>query len=159
MAIAHEKGCGRARLDGWRQDHEAVTLSHPINKLTKGHHHGTSLEVHPFLDAPRVLSSASPCSSSLFALDVFGEGRGFWETTLALFMHLIPTWIVLAVLAISWRWGWVGALRCLALGAFYLISSWGRFHWSAYVLISGSLFLIGSLYLIDWLYRARLRAT
>ena len=31
---------------------------------------------------------------SMFALDVFGEGRGFWETTLALLMHLIPAFAV-----------------------------------------------------------------
>ena len=59
---------------------------------------------------PRVLCLLFAVFLSLFALDVFNEGYGFWKTILALFMHLVPTSIVLAVLAISWRWEWAGAL-------------------------------------------------
>jgi len=102
---------------------------------------------------PRALCVLFAPFLSIFALDVFDEGFGFWKTIVALFMHLIPTWIVLAVLAISWRWGLMGTLLCSALGAFYVIYFWGRFHWSAYVLISGPLFLISALFLIDWLSR------
>jgi len=29
-------------------------------------------------------------------------------------------------------------------------------HWSTYCLISGPLFLVGAMFLIDWMYRARL---
>ena len=59
---------------------------------------------------PRVLCLLFAVFLSLFALDVFNEGYGFWKTILALLMHLIPTWIVLAILAISWRWEW--AVHC-----------------------------------------------
>jgi hypothetical protein len=45
----------------------------------------------------------------------------------------------------------------LALGAWYLVGTWGRFHWSAYVVISGPLLLLGLLFEIDWWY-ARLQA-
>ena len=95
---------------------------------------------------------------SLFALDVFGEHLGFWKTTAALFIHLIPTWIVLAVLAVTWRWEWVGAILFNGLALFYLIAFGGRFHWSAYVVISGSLSLIGVLFLLNWTYRKELRS-
>ena len=64
--------------------------------------------------------------------------------------------IVLAVLAISWRWEWAGALLFACLGTWYLISTWGRMHWSTYVVISGPLFLMGAMFLIDWMYRTRL---
>ena len=58
---------------------------------------------------PRVLSALFAAFISLFALDVFGAGYGFWETIWALFVHLIPTWLILAALAISWRWEcWAG---------------------------------------------------
>jgi hypothetical protein len=95
---------------------------------------------------------------SLFALDVFEEGLGFWHTLLALFMHLIPVYIVLIVLAIAWRWEWVGAVLFIALALFYLISTWGRFHWSAYVVISGTAALVGILFLVDWINKVKLRA-
>jgi len=106
---------------------------------------------------PRILCILFVVFVSLFALDVFGEGYGFWGTMLALLMHLIPTGVILIVLAISWRWEWVGGILFTALGALYLVMFWGRFHWSAYLLISGPLFLVGVLFLISWLYRAALR--
>jgi hypothetical protein len=40
---------------------------------------------------------------SMFELDVFGAGYGFLNTIIALLMHLIPTVIILIVLAVSWR--------------------------------------------------------
>jgi len=107
--------------------------------------------------APRILCILFAVFVSLFALDVFGEDYGFWGTILALLMHLIPTGVILIVLAISWRWEWVGGVLFIALGVLYLVLAWGRLHWSAYLVISGPLFLVGVLFLINWLYRAELR--
>ena len=108
---------------------------------------------------PRILCLLFAGLISLFALDVFEENHGFWNTTLALLMHLIPTGILLLILALSWRWEWVGGVIFPALGAFYLIFFWGRFHWSAYAIISGSLFLLGTLFLLNWSSRVKLRAS
>ena len=106
---------------------------------------------------PRILGILFAAFISLFAFDVFGEGSGFWKTALALCLHLIPTGIILVVLALAWRWEWVGGVVFVALAALYLIAFWGRFHWSAYLVISGSLFLVGILFLISWVYRRRPR--
>lgn len=108
--------------------------------------------------APRILGILFAVFVSLFALDVFGEGYGFWETILALLIHLIPTALILIVLAISWRWEWVGGILFIGLGAFYIVDNPG-FHPSAYLVISGPLFLVGVLFLVNWLYRAELRAS
>jgi hypothetical protein len=108
---------------------------------------------------PRVLCILFAGFLSIFAADVFGEHYGFWKTLLALVMHLIPTWIVLIVLVVSWRREWVGGTLFIALGALYLIWSWGRFHWSAYLAISGPLLLIGVLFWVNWLHRAQLRTS
>ena len=96
---------------------------------------------------------------SLFALDVFGEGYGFWKTLLALLMHLIPTGIMLIVLAISWRWEWVGGIVFNILGVLYLVMFWGRSPWSVYLVISGPLFLIGVLFWLNWRCRRELRTS
>ncbi len=106
---------------------------------------------------PRILGIMFAAFISIFALDVFGEGYGFWKTVLALLLHLIPTGIILVVLALSWRWEWVGGVLFVALAALYLIAFWGRFPWSAYFVISGSLFLVGILFLINWVCRRWLR--
>ena len=107
--------------------------------------------------APRILCILFAVFLSIFALDVFGEDYGFWETVLALLIHLIPVYIVVIILVIAWRWEWVGAFLFIALALFYLIWSWGRFHWSAYAAISGPLCLLGILFLINWIYKEQLR--
>ena len=76
----------------------------------------------------------------MFALDVFEGHQGFWKTTVALMMHLIPTGIVLLALAVSWRWEWVGAILFPACGLWHLLLTWGRFQWPVYLIIEGPLF-------------------
>jgi hypothetical protein len=107
---------------------------------------------------PRVLTIAFILFLGLFALDVFGEGYGFWGTLAALLMHLIPNFVLVGVLALAWKREWVGGVLFLGLGVFYLVETWGRFHWSAYVAISGSLFLIGILFSLNWIFRGKLSA-
>jgi glucose-6-phosphate-specific signal transduction histidine kinase len=90
---------------------------------------------------------------SIFALDAFSPNRRLAENLLALAMHLRPTAVVLVVLALAWRWAWVGAVIYAGLGILYLVMFGGRFHWSAYVMIAGPLFLTGALFLLSWMYR------
>ena len=108
---------------------------------------------------PRILCILFAAFISLFALDVFGKGYGFWETIWALLMHLVPTALVLIALAVSWRWEWIGGLLFVALGVWYIIISWNKFHWTTYLIISGPLFLIGALFLANWRFRSELRAS
>ena len=90
---------------------------------------------------PRVLCILFALFISLFALDVFGEGYGFWETLWALLVHLVPTF--------AWRWEWVGGILLIALGLFYIILAGSRVDWGATLLIAGPLFLVGVLFLFD----------
>ena len=107
--------------------------------------------------APRIICLLFAVWLSVFALDVFGEGYGFWETMLTLMMHLIPTALVLIILAVAWRWEWVGAVLFGALAVFYVVWLWGRMPLVTYVEISGPLALIGVLFLFNWIHRAQLR--
>ncbi len=101
---------------------------------------------------PRVLSILFAMFLSMFALDVFSEGYGFGETILALLMHLIPTYFVIIALVIAWQREGIGAILFIALAMFYLVTSRGG-SW----IISGPLFLIGVLFLFNWIYRAQLK--
>ena len=118
-----------------------------MNKLTKQSLYWT----------PRILCLLFAGFLSIFALDVFSEDHGFWQTVAALLMHLIPSAIVVVLLAIAWRWELVGAYVFAALGVLYLLMAWGRFPLSVYFTISGPLFLIAGLFLANWLLRAELR--
>jgi hypothetical protein len=106
---------------------------------------------------PRIICILFACFISLFALDVFGEGQSFWETALALMMHLVPTALVILVLVIAWRWEWVGGVLFAALGLFYIVNFWGRFPLIAYVMIAGPLFLMSSLFFLTWRYKDEIR--
>jgi len=113
---------------------------------------------HLLFWTPRILGLLFAAFISLFALDVFEEHHGFWQTALALALHLIPTAILLLILGTAWRWEWVGALIFPALGGLYIFHFWGRFPWATYVLISGPLFLLGGLFLVGWLKRTEIHA-
>jgi hypothetical protein len=106
---------------------------------------------------PRVLGILFAIFVSVFALDVFSEGYGLWQTIRALLLHLVPTFIVVIALVIAWRWEWVGAFLFNALAVFYVVWAWGRFPLGAYLSISGPLVLVGVLFLFNWIYRAQLR--
>ena len=102
--------------------------------------------------APRVLGIAFALFISIFALDVFGEGHGFWVTLGDLAMHLVPTAIVVVVLVLAWRWEWIGALLFTAAGALYVSFALNHLDWI--LLIGGPLFLIAVLFLVNWVKRA-----
>jgi hypothetical protein len=105
---------------------------------------------------PRILTIAFILFLGLFALDVFDEGYGFFGTIVALFMHLIPHMILTLILVVAWRREWVGGILFFGLGVFYILWAWGRFPLAAYVFISGPLFLVGILFLLNWTYRKEL---
>jgi hypothetical protein len=109
--------------------------------------------------APRALCVVFTLFISMFALDVFGESRGFWQTLAALTMHLIPTFLLVAVLWISWRREWIAGVLFPLLGAFYIVWAWNRpfASWWALLLIAGPLVLTGALFLLNWHYRSELR--
>jgi hypothetical protein len=106
---------------------------------------------------PRILCLLFAAFLSIFALDVFSEELGFWQTVAALLMHLIPSAAIVGVLAIAWRWEWVGAAAFGAFGLLYVLMMWGRFPLSVYFTISGPLFLIAALFLANWILRAKLQ--
>ena len=109
--------------------------------------------------APRALCIVFVLFISIFALDVFGETRGFWQTLAALGMHLIPTFILLLILWGSWRREWIGGVIFPALGILYIVTSWNKpfAHLSTFLLIAGPPVVTGALFWLNWCYRRALR--
>ena len=113
---------------------------------------------------PRALSILFIAFLSMFALDVFGEGLSFWRTILALTMHLIPSFVLIAALALAWRWEWIGATLYGAAGTLYVVMLLPRPNPPAAIkiswilIIAGPAFAIAALFLVNWLKRAEIRA-
>jgi len=106
---------------------------------------------------PRILGIAFALFITIFAMDVFNEHYSLPQLLVALGMHLIPTALIVAALAVAWRWEWAGAVLFFGLGAAYIVLMWGRFGLSTYALIAGPALLTGLLFLLNWRYRSELR--
>jgi hypothetical protein len=111
---------------------------------------------------PRILTIAFLAFLSLFALDVFDGKHGIWQTLLAFLIHLIPVFVLMIILALAWRWEWIGALLYAAAGLLYVcwVVSGSRpavvkLSWIA--TIAGPAFIIAALFLANWLKRSNSR--
>jgi hypothetical protein len=100
---------------------------------------------------PRILAILFILFVSLFALDVFKEGLTVLETLTALFMHLIPTMLLLIALVIAWKWAWSGFLFFL-LAVFFIFLTKGNAILTT-LIFSGVPVLIGTLFIAGWWYR------
>jgi hypothetical protein len=101
----------------------------------------------------RTMGIAFAVFISIFAMDVFSEGYSFWEIVLVLFMHLIPTFLVILVLIFSWKREWIGGVAFLILDSYYVFTKWGKIDWSGFAMISIPLFTLAILFFISWYQR------
>ena len=65
---------------------------------------------------PRVLCILAIMFISLFALDAFEPGRTLGQQLLAFLIHLVPSFILLAILLVAWKWEKIGAIIFILIG-------------------------------------------
>ena len=116
----------------------------------------TTLRRRTLFWTPRILAMLYIAFLSMFALDVFSEEHGFWRILVALSIHLIPAFVLIAVLILAWRWEWIGAALYAAAGVVYVAQVLERplapaikMNWI--LTIAGPIFLIAALFLANWL--------
>ena len=82
---------------------------------------------------------------SLFALDSVSSERTFWQNTAALLMSLIPSFVLLAVLIIAWKWEKTGGIILtiigLALSIFVFVLNYKRNHFPVAISLQNALML------------------
>ena len=96
---------------------------------------------------PRVAGMLLAGFLALFALDAF-DHTSFVGALPAFAAHLMPSVVVLALVAMAWRFEWIGAAGFIALALVYAVLVRGRLDWIA--VISGPLTVIGVLFLVSW---------
>jgi hypothetical protein len=79
--------------------------------------------------------------TGLFALDI---GKFSW---LGLFMHLLPSLILLVILIISWRQEKIGGILWILAALAYVVLVWGKVDLLAYLVMSGPALVIALLFL------------
>jgi hypothetical protein len=104
---------------------------------------------------PRATSIGFILFLTLFSLDVFDGSLGFWQTILAFLIHNIPSFVLLAVVLVAWKYDLVGAIGFILAGFAYIILlatsqnfQWFMLSWS--FIISGPAFVTGFLFYLNW---------
>ncbi len=100
---------------------------------------------------PRVGGILITLFVSLFALDVFSEPGSFWQLVGGFLMHLLPAFLVGAVVILAWRREWLGFWVFLAAAAFFFFISVLNGGWYA---LGNMLLFVAPLTVIALLYRA-----
>lgn len=103
---------------------------------------------------PRILSIGFALFLSLFSLDVFSEYSGS-AVLLPLLIHLIPSFVLLAVILVAWKCELVGMIVFLGFALFYIVMVGLDRPWSWYAGISGPSAIVGILFLLSWLERRK----
>ena len=65
---------------------------------------------------PRGLCIAAILFISMFALDSFSPDLTIWQQIGAFLIHLIPSFILAALLALAWKWEFLGGILFLIIG-------------------------------------------
>lgn len=66
--------------------------------------------------APRILCILAIAFISLFALDSFNPKLTFWQQIADFLMHMIPSFILIVLLIVAWKWELVGGIIFAIVG-------------------------------------------
>jgi prolipoprotein diacylglyceryltransferase len=94
---------------------------------------GKSISVFHWL--PRIICILAILFISMFALDAFAPGLTVWQQIGGFLIHLIPSYIMIALLVIAWKWEYVGGIIFTVIGFVFCLSvfllNYNRNHFSA----------------------------
>ncbi len=76
----------------------------------------TSISIRQFHWLPRIICILAILFISMFAADAFAPGLTVWQQLGAFFMHLIPSFILIALLVIAWKWEYIGGILFMIIG-------------------------------------------
>ncbi len=65
---------------------------------------------------PRIICILAILFVSMFALDAFAPGLTIWQQLGAFFMHLLPSFVLLAFLVVAWKWELTGGIIFTLIG-------------------------------------------
>jgi hypothetical protein len=107
--------------------------------------------------SPRILGILVCVFLGLFAFDAFGGGKTVMHALPDFGVHAAPVIALLAIIAVSWRWEWVGGIVFTGLAFAYAF--FARDHLSWLVAIAAPLLIVGLLFLWSWRHHRELRST
>jgi hypothetical protein len=108
---------------------------------------------------PRIICILAIVFVSMFALDAFDPELTFWQQIGGFLIHLIPSYIMIALLIVAWKWEYVGGIIFTILGfgfsAAVFLLNYNRNHFSALqslvttLIVAIPFVLVGILFIIS----------
>ena len=90
----------------------------------------TSIKI--FHWTPRIICILAILFISMFAADSFAPELTFWQQIGGFIMHLIPSFILIALLIVAWKWEYIGGIIfiviALGLSPFVFMLNYNRNH-------------------------------
>jgi len=172
MIVLYLTSLGIFTYANWSVDPEHVLWMHAVNALilsiplvlfygsiyvliSAWYEHRQTGQISPRLAksihwAPRIAAILIIFFVSLFSLDVFEMEASPLELLGAFIMHSIPSIIMILMLVFAWRRPVVGFIVFLIAGLFFLRFVIFGADLAHFLLFSGPLLLISTLFYIDW---------
>ncbi len=98
---------------------------------------------------PRILGIAYVLFLSMFALDVFSEYSKITDILIALFMHLIPSFVFLAILILAWKRPFGGGVIFIILTLLFTLQFDFYENLTSFLALGLPLLVIGILFILD----------
>ena len=122
----------------------------------------TSIRVFHWL--PRIICILAILLVSLFAADAFAPGLTIWQQLGGFFIHLIPSFILLAFLIVAWKWELIGGIIFMVIGLvlspFVFMLNYNRNHsigmsLGIILMITIPFVIVGILFLVSHLMKKK----
>lgn len=68
---------------------------------------------------PRIISILAILFISVFALDSFSPDLTIWQQIGAFLIHLIPSFVLLVILIVAWKWELIGGMLFTLIGVVF----------------------------------------
>jgi len=117
---------------------------------------------------PRIICILAILFVSMFALDAFASELTFWQQIGGFLIHLIPSYVMIALLIVAWKWEYAGGIIFIILGLGFSVSvfllNYNRNHFSALqslvntLLVAIPFVLVGILFIVSY-YKKKSKIT
>ncbi len=113
---------------------------------------------------PRVICIIAILFISLFAADSFAPGQTILHQLGAFFMHLIPSFLLIALLIAAWKWEYVGGIIFVIIGLglspFIFMLNYNRNHsfgtsLGIILMITFPFVIVGILFIISYFMKKK----
>ncbi|MDP3352684.1 MAG: hypothetical protein Q8S44_02970 [Flavobacteriaceae bacterium] len=122
----------------------------------------TSIKIIHWL--PRIMGIIAILFISLFALDPFDSELTIWQQITGFLMHMIPSFVLLTLLVVAWKWEYIGGIIFtiigLGLSPFVFIKNYEMNNsiWTSLIVIltiTIPFVLVGILFIVSHLIKKR----